>query len=62
VGAAAAPGARRARLTTDATAAVQQLRDLLDCDLAGGPGRLGQPVPVGVLAGVVGRRARPGRG
>jgi transposase len=54
-------GARRVRLTTEATAG-PAVAGPARLRLAGGPGRLGQPVPVRVLAGVAGGRARPGRG
>ena len=55
-------GARRSRLTTDATAQVNQIRDLLECAWPAVLGAVGQPVPVGVVVGGGGGGAGPLRG
>lgn len=50
-------GARRAAPTTEATAAVQQLRDLLECVWPGRARRSGQTVSVQDVVCLAGRRA-----
>ena len=51
-------GARRSRLVEASTMCVQQLRDLLEVALAGGPVGGGGSAGVGDVAGVLARRAR----
>ena len=54
-------GARRSQLTTGATAAVNQIRDLLECAWPAVLAASGEPVPVGELVRVAGRGAGPVR-
>ena len=54
-------GARRRQLTTGATAAVNQIRDLLECAWPAVLAAVGEPVPVGDLVRVAGRGAGPVR-